>query len=44
MDVTTQACLEQRQELDRMRERNAREREEGDWELEPHLQEDRWAE
>jgi len=44
IDVTTRACLEQRRELDRLRERNARQREVGDWELEPHLQEDRWAE
>jgi hypothetical protein len=45
MDVTTQACLEQRQELDRMRERTARQRERGEeWEPEPRLQEDRWAE
>jgi hypothetical protein len=40
---TTHASLAQRRELDRTRERNARQREEGEWELEPTLQEDRWA-
>jgi hypothetical protein len=45
IDVTTTACLEQRWELDKTRERQTRERERGeDWELEPQLQEDRWAE
>jgi hypothetical protein len=45
IDVTTTVCLEQRRELDRTRERQARQRERGqDWELEPQLQEDRWAE
>ena len=44
IDVTTTACREQRQELDRTRERIARQRERGEeWELEPHLQEDRWG-
>jgi hypothetical protein len=41
--VTTQACLEQRRELDRTLSRHAREREQGEWEPEPQLQEDRWA-
>jgi hypothetical protein len=40
---TTHASLAQRRELDRTRERNARQREEGKWELEPTLQEERWA-
>ena len=44
IDVTTTACLEQRRELDRTWERNARQREQGEWELEPHLQEDTWGE
>jgi hypothetical protein len=44
IDVTTTACLEQRRELDRSRERQARQREAGEWELEPRLQEDRWGE
>jgi hypothetical protein len=45
IEVTTTACLEQRQELDKTRERHMRQRERGeDWELEPHLQEDRWGE
>jgi hypothetical protein len=43
IDVTTTACLEQRRELDRARERTARERGGEDWELEPHLQEERWG-
>jgi hypothetical protein len=42
IEVTTTACLEQRQELDQARERNARQCEEGEWELEPQLQEDTW--
>jgi hypothetical protein len=44
IDVTTTTCREQRRELDRLRERNARQREVGDWEPEPTLEEDRWAE
>jgi hypothetical protein len=44
IDVTTQACLRERRELDRTRERDARQRGQGEWELEPRLQEDRWAE
>jgi hypothetical protein len=43
IDVTTTACREQRRELDWTRERNARQRERGEWEPEPQLQEDRWA-
>jgi hypothetical protein len=42
IDVTTTACLEQRRELDRSRERQARQRERGGWELEPTLEEDTW--
>ena len=40
--ATTHACLEQRRELDRTRERQARSREKGAWELEPTLEEDTW--
>jgi hypothetical protein len=40
--ATTEACLEQRRELDRTLERKARERGGEDWEPEPQLQEDRW--
>jgi hypothetical protein len=43
IDVTTTACLEQRRELDRARERQARQREHGDWEPEPTLEEDSWG-
>jgi hypothetical protein len=44
IEVTTQACLEQRRELDRARERQARQREIGEeWEPEPTLEEDRWG-
>jgi hypothetical protein len=41
-EATTQACLEQRRELDRTLERQARERGRGEWELEPTLTEDAW--
>jgi hypothetical protein len=41
-EETTTACLEQRRELDRARERQARERERGEWALEPTLEEDAW--
>jgi hypothetical protein len=41
-EATTNACLEQRRELDRTLERQARERERGEWELEPTLEEDTW--
>ena len=46
IDVTTQACLRERRELDRGLERlaQAREQEQQGWEPEPRLQEDRWAE
>jgi hypothetical protein len=42
-EETTYTCLEQRRELDRSRERHIREREKGDWEREPQLQEDTWG-
>jgi hypothetical protein len=42
IDMTTQACLEQRRELDRARERQARSRERGEWAVEPTLEEDAW--
>jgi hypothetical protein len=42
--ATTEACLEQRRELDRARERQERSRGIGDWELEPTLEEDAWDE
>jgi hypothetical protein len=41
-EETTTACLEQRRELDRARERQAREQKQGEWELEPTLEEDTW--
>jgi hypothetical protein len=40
--ATTEVCLEQRRELDRSLSRQARERERGEWEPEPTLQEDSW--
>jgi hypothetical protein len=43
-EATTKACLEQRRELDRSRERQTRERGGEEWEPEPQLQEDRWGE
>jgi hypothetical protein len=42
--ATTQACLEQRLELDRTRERQERSRTLGEWELEPVREEDSWDE
>jgi hypothetical protein len=42
IEVTTETCLEQRRALDRVRERQARQREKGDWEPEPELEEDTW--
>jgi hypothetical protein len=42
IEVTTQACLEQRRELDRSLSRQARSRGQGEWELEPTLAEDTW--
>jgi hypothetical protein len=41
-DATTQACLEQRKELDRSRERQMGERDQDGWEPEPTLEEDTW--
>jgi hypothetical protein len=38
----TQACLDQRRELDRELEKKAQEREQQEWELEPELEEDAW--
>jgi hypothetical protein len=43
-EATTQACLEQRRELDRTLSRQAREREGEGWEPEPTLEEDVWGE
>jgi hypothetical protein len=43
-EVTTQACLEQRKELDRSLSRQAREKEGEEWEPEPTLAEDTWEE
>jgi hypothetical protein len=45
-EETTYTCLEQRRELDRALERQARarEQEQESWEPEPHLQEDVWGE
>jgi hypothetical protein len=43
-EETTTACLEQRRELDRSRERQIREREQEAWELEPTLEEETWEE
>jgi hypothetical protein len=43
-EVTTQACLEQRKELDRALSRQAREREGEGWEPEPTRAEDTWGE
>jgi hypothetical protein len=41
-EATTKICLEQRRERDWMLERQARERERGEWALEPTLEEDAW--
>jgi hypothetical protein len=41
-ETTTQACLEQRRELDRSLSRQARSRGQGEWALEPTLAEDTW--
>src|SRR5215211_6739785 len=43
-ETTTQACLEQRKELDRSLSRQAREREGEGWEPEPTRAEDTWEE
>ena len=42
-EATTKACLEQRRELDRALSRQARQREQGEWEPEPTREEDRWG-
>ena len=42
-EATTNACLEQRRELDRSLERQAREREGEEWEPEPTRKEDAWG-
>ena len=42
-EATTKACLEQRRELDRTLERQAREQGRGEWEPEPTLEEDAWG-
>jgi hypothetical protein len=42
-DTTTQACLEQRKERDRLRERQAKAREREAWDREPTREEDAWA-
>jgi hypothetical protein len=41
-EATTKACIEQRRELDRTLERQARQREQGEWEPEPTRKEDEW--
>jgi hypothetical protein len=41
-EATTAVCLEQRRELDRALSRQARQQEQGAWELEPTLTEDTW--
>src|SRR5215475_5850321 len=41
--ATTEACLEQRRDLDRTRERQARERGMGEWEPEPTMEENAWG-
>ena len=43
-ETTTQACLEQRKELDRSLGHKAQERKQGEWEPEPTLEEDAWGE
>jgi hypothetical protein len=43
-ETTTQACLEQRKELDRSLGHKAQERKQGEWEPEPTLREDTWGE
>jgi hypothetical protein len=42
-EATTQACLEQRKELDRLLERQAKAREREAWDREPTREEDEWA-
>jgi hypothetical protein len=43
IEAATQACREQRRELDRTLERQAREQGRGEWEPEPTLEEDSWG-
>jgi hypothetical protein len=43
-DAATQACLDQRRELDRSLEHQAQERKQGEWEPEPTREEDAWEE
>jgi hypothetical protein len=43
IEATTQACREQRRELDRILERQAGEREKGEWDREPTREEDGWG-
>jgi hypothetical protein len=42
-EATTTACLRERRELDRVPSRQARQREQGEWEPEPMPEEDRWG-
>jgi hypothetical protein len=42
-EATTNACLEQRRELDRILERQAGEREKDEWDREPTREEDAWG-
>jgi REP element-mobilizing transposase RayT len=42
-EAPTAACLRERRELDLARERQARERTQQEWELEPELEEDAWG-
>jgi hypothetical protein len=44
IDSATKECCEQRLERDLIREKQAREREVGEWEPEPTLEEDTWGE
>jgi hypothetical protein len=43
IEVATTACLEQRRELDRTLERQAREQQQDEWSREPELEEDAWG-
>ena len=43
IEVATQACLEQRRELDRALSRQAQEQQREEWEPEPTLEEDAWG-
>jgi hypothetical protein len=42
IDSATEACREQRRDLDRELEKHAGEREQGEWDREPELEEDSW--